>query len=95
MSDLVKRARAFANLEDTDAHGLVEDLADEIERLRNIISAALEQAEVRNWTVVRIYLSDAENGPCEHVSEFIWGDDGHGHWACKKCGERVPSSLPQ
>ena len=43
-NDLVKRARNFAHLEDTDAHGLVEELADEIERLREALEAIKEAA---------------------------------------------------
>ena len=41
MTDLLKRARNFAHLEDTDAHCLVEELADEIERLREALKRQL------------------------------------------------------
>jgi len=41
MTDLMKRARIFAHLEDTDAHCLVEELADEIGRLREALKRQL------------------------------------------------------
>ena len=85
-----------------------EELAWNEPDMRQVLKVVIE--DMREWATP-VYTENLEafhktldayekkqgesEGPCEHVPEFIWGDGHNGHWACKKCGERVPSSLPQ
>jgi len=67
-NDLVKRARNFAHLEDTDAHCLVEELADEIERLETHYKAEYEIVD-RIWKVLGIETFEDAKG--REISEIV------------------------